>query len=197
MLFCRCVLDRYLLDRWASDSYMSDRKVLKVRHGLTLTKLAGNQPSSSSICPHHQSLFEASNTLMTSPALKASSRSAMVTWSHTASAFTTEPPLTNYREIEGEVQDKLQEDNSYITQETFWINIKQSHAGFHSTVSSLETKLTGVSGYNAASHLGLPCFSNCFGSVLKQKVQMRVASTDTKPLFSVHSQNSREVDRPY
>lgn len=115
MLFCRCVLDRYLLDRWASDSYMSDRKVLKVRDGLTLTKLAGNQPSSSSICPHHQSLFEASNTLMTSPALKASSRSAMVTWSHTASAFTTEPPLTNYRKIEGEVQDKLQEDNSYIT----------------------------------------------------------------------------------
>jgi len=92
----------------------------------------------------------------------------MVTWSHTASAFTTEPPLTNYRKIEREAQDKPQEDNSYITSETFWINIKQSHAGFHSTVSALETKMTGVLSYNTASHLGLPCLSNCFGSVLKQ-----------------------------
>jgi len=53
MWFCRCVLDRYLLDRWASDSYMSDRKGLKIWKKkvlkLTLTKLAGNQPSSSSI----------------------------------------------------------------------------------------------------------------------------------------------------
>ena len=64
---------------------------------LTLTKLAGNHPSSSSICPHHQSLLEASRTLMTSPALNANSRSAMVTWSHTASALTIEPPLINWR----------------------------------------------------------------------------------------------------
>lgn len=62
---------------------------------LTRTKLAGNHPSSSSIWPHHQSLLEASSTLMTSPALNANSRSAMVTWSHTASAFTIEPPLIN------------------------------------------------------------------------------------------------------
>lgn len=64
---------------------------------LTRTKLAGNHPSSSSIWPHHQSLLEASSTLMTSPALNASSRSAMVTWSHTASALTIEPPLINWR----------------------------------------------------------------------------------------------------
>lgn len=40
---------------------------------LTLTKLAGNQASLSSFLPHHQSLLEASRTLMTSPALKPSS----------------------------------------------------------------------------------------------------------------------------
>lgn len=60
---------------------------------LTLTKLAGNHPSSSSIWPHHQSLLEASKTLMTSPALNANSRLAMVTWSHTASALTMESPV--------------------------------------------------------------------------------------------------------
>lgn len=75
--------------RWESSS----KRWLK----RTLTKLAGNQPSSSSIWPHHQSLLEASRTLMTSPALKASSLSAIVTWSHTASALTTEPPLINCR----------------------------------------------------------------------------------------------------
>lgn len=64
---------------------------------LTLTKLAGNQPSSSSTCPHHQSLLEASRTLMMSPALNANSRSAMVTWSHTASALMMEPPLISWR----------------------------------------------------------------------------------------------------
>lgn len=60
---------------------------------LTLTKLAGNHPSSSSIWPHHQSLLEASKTLMMSPALNANSRLAMVTWSHTASALTMESPV--------------------------------------------------------------------------------------------------------
>lgn len=68
---------------------------------LTRTKLAGNHPSSSSIWPHHQSLLEASSTLMTSPALNANSRSAMVTWSHTASALTIEPPLINWRNRRG------------------------------------------------------------------------------------------------
>lgn len=35
---------------------------------------------------------------MTSPALNANSRSAMVTWSHTASALTIDPPLINWRQ---------------------------------------------------------------------------------------------------
>lgn len=46
---------------------------VKTTELLTLTKLAGNQASLSSILPHHQSLLEASRTLMTSPALKPSS----------------------------------------------------------------------------------------------------------------------------
>lgn len=74
---------------------------------LTRTKLAGNHPSSSSIWPHHQSLLEASSTLMTSPALNANSRSAMVTWSHTASALTIEPPLINCTNEGGERGDIL------------------------------------------------------------------------------------------
>lgn len=63
------------------------------RATLTLTKLAGNQASLSSFRPHHQSLLEASRTWMTSPALKPSSWSSMVTWSHSASAQTTLPSL--------------------------------------------------------------------------------------------------------
>ena len=85
LFVCGCVLCLWLL----------------ASHGcseLTRTKLAGNHPSSSSIWPHHQSLLEASSTLMTSPALNANSRSAMVTWSHTASALTIEPPLINWRD---------------------------------------------------------------------------------------------------
>lgn len=91
------------------------RRVDHLKMALTLTKLAGNHPSSSSICPHHQSLLEASRTLMTSPALNASSRSAMVTWSHTASALTTEPPLINW--IKGRKKIRL------------WI--KRSSPGFY------------------------------------------------------------------
>lgn len=53
---------------------------------LTLTKLEGNQASLSAPLPHHQSLCEASKTRITSPALKASSCSSMVTWSQRASA---------------------------------------------------------------------------------------------------------------
>lgn len=58
---------------------------------LTRTKLAGNHASLSALRPHHQSLCEASRTWMTSPALKPSSCSSMVTWSHRASAQTTLP----------------------------------------------------------------------------------------------------------
>lgn len=77
------------------------------RHAaLTLTKLAGNQPSSLSIWPHHQSLLDASSTLMTSPALKANSRSAMVTWSHTASALTMDPALISCKRGGGEKREE-------------------------------------------------------------------------------------------
>ena len=44
---------------------------------------------------------------MTSPALNANSRSAMVTWSHTASALTIEPPLINWKNLEGETGNVL------------------------------------------------------------------------------------------
>ncbi|TNN61158.1 hypothetical protein EYF80_028666 [Liparis tanakae] len=43
--------------------------------------------------PHHHSLLVASTTSMTSPALKPSSWSSMVTWSQRASAYTTLPSL--------------------------------------------------------------------------------------------------------
>lgn len=59
----------------------------------TRTKLAGNQPSPSATRPHHHSLLVASITSMTSPALKPSSWSSMVTWSQSASAQTTLPSL--------------------------------------------------------------------------------------------------------
>ena len=65
--------------------------------GLTLTKLAGNQASFSALRPHHQSLCEASRTWMTSPALKPSSCSSMVTWSQSASAQTTLPSLISWK----------------------------------------------------------------------------------------------------
>lgn len=63
---------------------------------LTLTKLEGNQASLSAPLPHHQSVCEASRTRITSPALKASSCSSMVTWSQRASAFTAWPELIHW-----------------------------------------------------------------------------------------------------
>lgn len=71
----------------------ADRRSDGARRRLTRTKLAGNQPSLSRMRPHHHSLLEASTTSMTSPALKPSSWSSMVTWSHSASANTTLPSL--------------------------------------------------------------------------------------------------------
>lgn len=47
--------------------------------------------------PHHHSLLLASTTSMTSPALKPSSCTSMVTWSHRASAKTTLPSLISCR----------------------------------------------------------------------------------------------------
>lgn len=68
----------------------------------TRTKLAGNHPSPSATRPHHHSLLVASITSMTSPALKPSSWSSMVTWSHRASAHTTLPSLMSWRESQGQ-----------------------------------------------------------------------------------------------
>lgn len=67
----------------------------------TRTKLAGNQPSPSATRPHHHSLLVASITSMTSPALKPSSWSSMVTWSQSASAQTTLPSLMSCGENQG------------------------------------------------------------------------------------------------
>lgn len=85
------------------------RRVCKC-HTLTLTKLAGNQASLSSFRPHHQSLLEASRTWMTSPALKPSSWSSMVTWSHKASAQTTLPSLISCSGDKCLVQNQVEEE---------------------------------------------------------------------------------------
>ncbi len=71
---------------------------------LTRTKLEGNQASWSPTAPHHQSCSWTSRTWITSPALKASSCSSIVTWSHRASACTACPDCMYWRkrEIKGQ-----------------------------------------------------------------------------------------------
>ncbi len=67
---------------------------------LTRTKLEGNQASRSPTAPHHQSCSWTSRTWITSPALKASSCSSIVTWSHRASAYMPCPDCMYWRKRE-------------------------------------------------------------------------------------------------